>query len=328
MAGVKQRALYIGRFQPFHSGHEDVLKQIIEAGYGSVVVVVGSSTSPESAKNPFGAEERAAMIAPAMRALGLDGRRVVAVPDIHDPPNYAAHVCSCVSRALGEPVDSTNTTIVCSTNEYTVDCFTKYGQSFAVFKTAHRVAISATQVRDMMHYGGPWDAFLPAGTAEAVRSFRGVERVCRLLGGKPHRNPTPTADVVIEAPGGGIVLIERVNPPLGWALPGGFVEYGEDVWDAARREALEETSLDCAELALMNVYGRPDRDPRSHTQTTVFVGTGARGTLKARDDARRAAVFTQETLPADIAFDHRAILRDYFELRRQGKALPFSKKYA
>ena len=125
------------------------------------------------------------------------------------------------------------------------------------------------------------------------------------------RNPFPTADIIIEIDGAGIVLIKRKNPPHGWAIPGGFVDYGESVEAAAVREAKEETSLDVELTRLLGVYSDPDRDPRFHTVSTVFVAR-ASGNPVGQDDAAEARVFTRDNLPDDIAFDHRSILDDYF----------------
>jgi len=126
-----------------------------------------------------------------------------------------------------------------------------------------------------------------------------------------HRNPFPTVDVIIEHEGG-IVLIKRKNEPLGWALPGGFVDYGERIEDAAVREAKEETDLNVELLRQFHTYSDPSRDARFHTVSTVFIARG-KGTLKSGDDAADAGVFTRDSLPDPIAFDHRAILEDYFE---------------
>lgn len=125
-----------------------------------------------------------------------------------------------------------------------------------------------------------------------------------------YRNPVPTVDIIIEVEGG-IVLIDRKNPPHGWAIPGGFVDYGETVEAAAIREAKEETGLDVKLTHLLGVYSDPFRDPRLHTISTVLVAT-ADGQPVAADDAADAGVFTADTLPAEIAFDHRDILADYF----------------
>ena len=129
----------------------------------------------------------------------------------------------------------------------------------------------------------------------------------------PYRNPLPTVDIIIEVEGG-IVLIERRNPPFGWAIPGGFVDYGESVETCAVREASEETSLDVHLTDLLYVYSRPDRDPRHHTLTTVFLAT-AEGQPVAADDAKAAGVFGPESLPEPLVFDHAAILEDYFQYK-------------
>lgn len=128
-----------------------------------------------------------------------------------------------------------------------------------------------------------------------------------------HRNPTPTVDIIIEI-GEQIVLIERKNPPYGWALPGGFVDYGESYETAALREAEEETSLKVTGLRQFHTYSEPDRDPRGHTASTVFIGTSD-GSPRAGDDAARAGLFGQDTLPP-LAFDHARILVDYFKSKK------------
>ena len=125
---------------------------------------------------------------------------------------------------------------------------------------------------------------------------------------KTYRNPVPTVDVIIEYEGG-VVLILRKNPPPGWALPGGFVDYGETVEAAAVREAKEETNLDLEGLTMFSVYSDPARDPRQHTITTVFVAQG-HGQLIGGDDASKAQVFSLDSLP-ELAFDHGRILTDY-----------------
>ncbi len=124
-----------------------------------------------------------------------------------------------------------------------------------------------------------------------------------------------TVDCIIEM-SGRIVLIRRKNPPFGWALPGGFVDEGETVEEAVRREMQEETNLSLEQLQQFHVYSDPGRDPRGHTVSVVFTATGM-GELKAQDDASEIALFTEGSLPDDIAFDHRTILNDYFRIRKE-----------
>jgi len=133
---------------------------------------------------------------------------------------------------------------------------------------------------------------------------------------KDYRNPLPTVDVIIELPEG-IVLIERRNEPFGWAIPGGFVDYGESLEDAARREMLEETSLTIGDLQLLGCYSDPARDARSHNISTVYVST-ATGTPKAGDDAAGLAVFPLDALPQPLCFDHAKIIADYRQRKEAG----------
>jgi 8-oxo-dGTP diphosphatase len=128
---------------------------------------------------------------------------------------------------------------------------------------------------------------------------------------KAYRNPLLTVDIIIRTKGRSVVLIERKNPPYGWALPGGFVDYGESLETAAWREAREETGLEVEDLEQLRVYSDPNRDPRHHTVTVVFCALG-KGIPKAADDARQAKAFRIEELPANLAFDHARILADYF----------------
>lgn len=130
---------------------------------------------------------------------------------------------------------------------------------------------------------------------------------------KNHKNPAPTVDVIIECEGG-IVMIKRKNPPAGWALPGGFVDYGENLESAAVREAREETGLDITLVRQFHTYSDPDRDPRQHTITTVYIAR-ASGKPRGGDDAAEARVFSRDRLPEPIVFDHKRILDDYFMRR-------------
>lgn len=109
-------------------------------------------------------------------------------------------------------------------------------------------------------------------------------------------------------------MIKRKNPPEGWALPGGFVDYGESLEDAAVREALEETGLDVRLLRQFHTYSDPRRDPRMHTISTVFIAS-ASGEAEAGDDAAGVEIYSPGDLPGDIAFDHKDILNDYFQRR-------------
>ncbi len=124
------------------------------------------------------------------------------------------------------------------------------------------------------------------------------------------QTPHLTVDVIIDMGAGLMALVERKNDPAGWALPGGFVDVGETVEEAAIREAREETGLDIELVRQFHVYSDPRRDSRGHTASVVFVARGY-GQPKAGSDAKRVEFFYDANLPPDIAFDHRQILRDY-----------------
>lgn len=133
---------------------------------------------------------------------------------------------------------------------------------------------------------------------------------------EPQRNPLPTVDLLILR-GDEIVLVRRKFEPVGWALPGGFVDVGEKVAAAAVREAKEETGLDVHLDALLHVYSDPRRDPRRHTMTVVFVAH-AEGEPVGGDDAGEARYFPLSALPSPVVFDHAAIVDDFVRFRATG----------
>ena len=137
------------------------------------------------------------------------------------------------------------------------------------------------------------------------------------------KNPIPTCDILIELDGkpGTLVFIERKNEPKGFALPGGFVDEGEWIADAAVREAKEETELDVDIKELFHVYSDPKRDPRKHTVSTVFIAR-AQGMPKGGDDASRCIVCKPDELPGSLVFDHGLIVSDYLEYKKTGKRPP------
>ena len=128
-----------------------------------------------------------------------------------------------------------------------------------------------------------------------------------------YKNPAPAVDIIIRYKEG-IILIKRKNPPEGWALPGGFVDYGETLEAAAVREAKEETGLEIKLLRQFHTYSDPERDPRRHTISTVFIAE-ASGEAMAGDDAAELGTFNKDSLPVKIVFDHEQILEDYFNRR-------------
>ncbi|QCS49232.1 NUDIX hydrolase [Picosynechococcus sp. PCC 11901] len=135
-----------------------------------------------------------------------------------------------------------------------------------------------------------------------------------------YRNPAPTVDIIVELcdrPHRPIILIERKREPFGWAIPGGFVDYGETVETAAKREALEEISIEVQLVEQLGVYSDPARDPRQHTISVVFIAT-ATGDPKAADDAKTVGIFQPWEVPQNLCFDHGRILQDYWSYRHHG----------
>jgi 8-oxo-dGTP diphosphatase len=136
--------------------------------------------------------------------------------------------------------------------------------------------------------------------------------------------PLLAADAIIELldyPGRPFVLIERVYPPYGWAIPGGFVDVGESLEHAAIREAKEETSLNVELTSLLGIYSNPQRDPRNHTVTAIYIAQ-AHGTPIAADDAKTYGLFSFDNLPEQLAFDHAQVLEDYKQFRATGQVTP------
>jgi len=135
---------------------------------------------------------------------------------------------------------------------------------------------------------------------------------------KEYRNPFPTVDIIIEH-GTGIVLILRRNEPQQWAIPGGYCDYGESLEQAAVREAREETGLTVELIEQFHTYSDPQRDPRQHNITTVYIARAIGGVLQAQDDAQEIGVFSEADLPSELAFDHDQILKDYFLYKKTGQ---------
>jgi len=136
--------------------------------------------------------------------------------------------------------------------------------------------------------------------------------------------PLLAVDIIIELvdrPEKSVVLIERRNPPYGWALPGGFVDVGETLEQAAVREAREETCLEVKLKLLLGCYSNPQRDPRGHTVSPVYIAE-AQGVPQAADDAKNLRSVAVTDLPDNLVFDHGLILSDYRHYLGTGEVTP------
>lgn len=125
------------------------------------------------------------------------------------------------------------------------------------------------------------------------------------------KKPVPVVDIIIKVDDG-IILTKRKRKPKGWALPGGYIKYGESAEDAVKREALAETSIEIDNIQQFGVYSDPDRDPRRHLISLVFTADGE-GLPVGDEDSEDIGIFTEDMLPSPLAFDHEEILQDYFE---------------
>lgn len=298
-----KKGLFIGRFQPYTLSHQKIILNQIFLEVSELIIGVGSTKKAYTIDNPFTFKEIAEMIQKSTSSellKAMDVKYTIkAIEDIDDYPRWVAHVKSIVPEF----------DVVYTGNNLVKDLFAEAGDLVIPVKDVN--GFPATKVRELINSDGDWQKHVPKGTADVINSVNGVERIKKLY--RIGHHPLPTVDIIIEYQGG-IVLIERKNKPFGWAIPGGFVEYGEHLADAAVREAKEETSLDIEIKKLLGVYSAPGRDKRCHTISHVFTAEG-KGELKANDDAKDAKVFTRKTLPKKLAFDHQDILDDYFNKR-------------
>ncbi len=282
---------FIGRFQPLHRAHVKIINSISKK-VDYLIIGIGSSNKYRTVDNPFTLKERVDML---NETLKIKNYTIKPIPDTDDYAGWVKHVLSIIGH-----VD-----IVFTGNKIVKELFER--EKIEVEMLESRGYVSATAIRDMIFNDEKWEKYVPEEVSTLVEKVGGVERIKTLM--TLYKNPIPTVDVVIEA-NNGIVLIERKHEPFGWALPGGHVNYGETVEEAAVREVKEETSLDIKLLKLLGVYSDPKRDPRNHKISIVFLAK-AYGKLIAGDDAKRVGIFRPDELP-ELAFDHRVILEDYF----------------
>ena len=289
-----KKGLFIGRFQPFHKAHKKVIMDLAKK-VDYLIIGIGSSNKHHTFDNPFTLKERTDMI---NDSLEIKNYSIKPIPDLDDYSKWAKHVATIIGG-----ID-----IVFTGNKLVKELFEK--ENINVETITHSSYISGTLVRDMVAKSQKWEKYVTKKTANVVKKVGGLERIQSLS--KIYKNPVPTVDIIIETDKG-ILLIERKHEPFGWALPGGHVDYGESLEDAAIREAKEETSLDIEIIEQFHTYSNPKRDPRAHKISTVYIAN-AKGKAKANDDAKNVGIFTKDNLP-ELVFDHKRILEDY--LRRE-----------
>ena len=287
--------LFVGRFQPLHKAHHKVIKDLAKK-VDYLIIGIGSSNKHHTFDNPFTLKERVDMLNDALK---IKNYSIKPLPDIDDYSKWAKHVTDIIGK-----ID-----VVFTGNKLVKELFEN--ENIDVKTLKHSSYISGTLVRDMIAKNQNWKKYVPKETSKIIKKVGGVERIQNAS--RIYKNPIPTIDIIIETKKG-IVLIERKHEPFGWAIPGGHVDYGESLEEAAVREAKEETSLDVKLIEQFHTYSDPKRDPRAHRISTVYIAK-AKGKPKANSDAKKVKIFKKDKLPK-LVFDHEKILKDYFRRKK------------
>ena len=311
-----KRGIFIGRFQPIHIGHMDVISEMNFADdLSEIVIGIGSSQVSHTMHNPFTAGEREEMIRDSLdRKMLRKPYHLVRIPDTNDFSSWVQSVLEICreNNCLFDVVYSGNTVVK--------DLFEK--TELEVRTPAMKRRTSATDVRKAMLADAYWEDLVPEAVKDFMNQNEGLRRIREIS--TQYMNCYVTADVIINYYGldqnhtlsKGIVLIKRRKEPFlnFWALPGGHFDAADNcIEEAALREIKEETGLELRRhyLNLLSVYSQSGRDPRGPTITTVYYAETGQGTIKAGDDAKEIGIFQLHELPKKLAFDHRQILEDY-----------------
>ncbi len=312
----KKIGLFIGRFQPFHNSHLECLRQIAKETE-SVIIGVGSAQHSHTKENPFNIDERQTMIELALRNR-IENYVVIPIPDIGDYSRWVEHV-----KQLCPPFD-----IAYTGNIIVRELFEKKGYEVKEPKTPDNPSMfaSASDIRKMICDGKNWRNYVPPETYEVIQEIRGEDRIKELYKRDGCLFPRTAADIIIESYNAektfrGIVLIRRKYAPKGIAFPGGMQEYGESIEQTAMREAREETGLDVVALEPLEFRSNPNRDPRGHTNSMVFI-CKAYSRPKSGDDAKEVYILHPEKinkLKSQMVFDHASIWESYLKKRGANK---------
>lgn len=322
-------ALWIGRYQTFHNGHVDGAKQIQESGIEKLIIGIGSAEQKNTLKNPFTFDERKNMVQLALEDELDIPFEIFPIPDTNSDEQWTQYILDNIpknnSSSEQKPISNgwqdkviekkdSGFDIVYSGNPHVKNCFKNYNTQSL---DENRIPLSASTLREKIGKDENIIGHVPEKVIQYLSQIDATQRLKNLMPNP--RNPFPTADGIVELEGGKIVLIERENPPYGWALPGGFMEYGDSGKQTAIKEVKEETGLEFEVEKFLGEYSDSNRDPRQHNLSLVYVGKGS-GILQANDDAKDSMIVTPyQAMKMDLAFDHKEIIKDYVNSSIQTK---------
>jgi len=272
---MKQKiGLFIGRFQPFHLGHFDALSQAKKHGITEFIIGIGSSDKEHTAENPFTYEERKTMISKILKALNIKFT-ISPLPDMDSDEDRKNYIIKNLPK-----FDT-----VISGNQWTTSIFRKTKYPICTIKIIKD--IKSTVIRHMLHIGDIEElkTMLPGQTLTYLNSINASKRVKKYYLNE-HIGPSLAVDGIIVTKDKKIVIIQRKNPPLGHALPGGFVDYGETPEQALIREMKEEVGVQVKIRKMVGIFADSKRDPRSHIISIVYIADIVSGKPKAGDDAK------------------------------------------
>ncbi len=280
---MKQKVgLFIGRFQPLHLGHIDALNQAKQHWVTEFLMGIGSANKEHTAENPFTYEERKTMVTKVLKALHIKFS-IYAVPDMDSDEDRKNFIIENLPKF----------DMVISGNPWTSDIFKKTKYKICILKI--RKDIKSTTIRHMLHIGDNigLGQFVPHQISTYLEHIKASKRLAEYY---THEGiwPSVAVDGIIFTKDKKIVVIKRKNPPLGYALPGGFVDYGETTEQALIREMKEEIWVQVKIRKLAGVMSDPKRDPRAHIISIVYIADIISGKVKAGDDAKSVKIMKLE----------------------------------
>lgn len=294
-----KRGLFVGRFQPFHKGHNSVIDLMAAAkDLEEIIIGVGSAQVKETLYNPFSLEERKEIIVNSLKDLNKPFH-IVGIEDINNYDLWVGHV-----EKLCPDFD-----VVYSGNTIVRRLFEEKG--YEVRRIDEEKSISGIEIRNLMIKGEGWEQFMPEDSLKVIQELGGANRLREIS--TKYFKPSVCTDIVVNYKNQGIVLIQRGNEPFKdkWAFPGGHFDLKDyNLRECAARELFEETGIKVKseDLRLIKEYSDFGRDPRGPTLTVAYYIDVLEGELKAGDDAKNVKVFRE--IPLDLAFDHNKMWND------------------